>query len=169
MKCCVTLSTNAGVSIQSSEKKILADPFHRRIICGFSTISEDIYEKMLVHPAFCNPDLIFFTHNHPDHYSREMTNEWLSRYPDAKLLLSPERADLAPPEEESVVFCGDVSLRTISLPHGGKEYAAVPHRGCIIDAPDGRMLLSGDCTKPCDALERIAAKNRIDIAILNFS
>ena len=168
MKCCVTLSANAGVSIQSCGKKILADPFPRQTVRSFSAISEDIYEKMLIHPAFCHPDLIFFTHDHPDHYSREMTNEWVTRYPGVKLLLPPERTGFDPPEANPVI-CGDISLRTISLPHGGEEYAAVPHRGCIINAPDGCMLLSGDCTKPCEALERIASINRIDIAILNFS
>ena len=169
MKCCITLSANAGVSVQSCGKTILADAFHRQPVCGYSTISADLYEKVLVHPAFRDPDLVFFTHDHADHYSREMTDEWLARYPGAKLLLPPECGDIESPEPEEPVICGDLSFRTVALPHGGEEYAAVPHRGCIIDTPDGRMLLSGDCTKPCDALERIAAKNRIDIAILNFS
>ena len=73
----ITLSANAGLSIQTAGSNILIDAFHDEKVNEFSTITTDIYEGMKQMPEFTEPDILIFTHKHRDHYSRRMTEEML--------------------------------------------------------------------------------------------
>jgi len=56
----VTLSANAGVAIQIGGKRIWVDAFHRRKATGFSTVSPELFGKILKAEAFQNPDAICY-------------------------------------------------------------------------------------------------------------
>ena len=79
--CQVTLSANAGVAIHLGSMRLWSDAVHDRRVVGFSTVTPERWTVLQAHPDFASPDVIFFTHCHPDHYSRAMTEQAVARYP----------------------------------------------------------------------------------------
>ena len=88
MSCCkVTLSANAGIALDFGGLRLWADALHDEKVPGFSTVTPSLWTAMRSHPAFAAPDLLFFTHCHPDHFSRTLTRLALERWPKAKPIL----------------------------------------------------------------------------------
>ena len=69
----VTPSVNAGISLHWGEHRIWCDALHNRQVPGLSTLTPERFQHLLSHPAFQDPELLFFTHCHPDHYSKTQT------------------------------------------------------------------------------------------------
>ena len=86
-RCTVTLSANAGAVLELNRVRIWLDLLHTEKTENFSTVGPELQRRMLQCEAFAHPDLIFFTHCHPDHYSRALTGQALKLWPDAKLVL----------------------------------------------------------------------------------
>ena len=64
----VTLSANAGVSIQFDNCRIWVDALHEDKQPGFSAVSQALLSQLLESEAFSAPDYICVTHDHPDHW-----------------------------------------------------------------------------------------------------
>ena len=172
MSCCqVTLSANAGIALDFGGLRILVDALHNEKVPGFSTVTPKLWAAMREHPAFAAPDLIFFTHCHPDHFSRELTREALSLWPRAKVLLPEERfpgQGLLSGRRERVRL-PDLTLDFIRLIHEGPRYADKPHYGCILESRGFRVLITGDCRLCAPELrEFLQEAGPIDLAILDF-
>lgn len=67
--CQITLSVNAGVALHLGAMRVWSDALHDRRVVGFSTVTPERWNILQAHPDFASPDLLFFTHCHPDHYS----------------------------------------------------------------------------------------------------
>ena len=169
LACQITFSANAGLSVDCRGARIWVDAVHHAPAEGFSSVSRELWAVMLEHPQFRCPDLIFYTHRHPDHYSDLRTREALTRFPRARLLtpwncnshemfLSGEGDSLPP-----------LAFHAVPLPHGGTEYGQLPHYGCVLDASPQRIFFGGDCTAPSEALTRCIQERPIDLAVMNFS
>ncbi|MBQ9930599.1 MAG: MBL fold metallo-hydrolase [Oscillospiraceae bacterium] len=154
----VTLSANAGVSIQLGSRRIWVDALHEIKQPGFSAVSAALFEKLLVSDAFQAPDYICVTHDHPDHYSQRMVSRACGIWPEAKLCI-PQPGN---------VRDGDLTMEFIRLPHEGAQYADVEHYGIFITAGGKHILLPGDCEVAAPALLQAAGERKIDLAILNF-
>ena len=159
MSCCkVTLS-------------VWADALHDEKVPGFSTVTPSLWTAMRSHPAFAAPDLLFFTHCHPDHFSQWMAREALDLWPQAKIILPenrfPEQALLSGRRER--VRLPNLTLDFIRLTHEGPRYADKPHYGCILESRGFRVLITGDC-KLCapELAEFLAEDGPVDLAILDF-
>ncbi|WP_329887870.1 hypothetical protein [Pseudoramibacter faecis] len=75
--CKVTLSANAGIAIQFGGKKILVDAFSERADDGISVVTPEMFAQLVESSDFSDPDYLFLTHDHADHYSEGMTkNFW---------------------------------------------------------------------------------------------
>ncbi len=154
----VTLSANAGVSIQIHKHRIWVDVLHEDKQPGFSAVSRELFEKILASDAFMAPDYICVTHDHPDHYSRRLVARACELWPAAKLCIAK------PFKLED----GDLTLEFIRLPHEGAQYADVVHYGILITAAGKHILIPGDCETAAPALTQAVGKRQIDLAILNF-
>lgn len=172
MSCCqVTLSANAGVSLDLGGLRIWVDALHDEKVPGFSTVTPALWAAMGDHPAFAAPDLLFFTHCHPDHFSEALAREALARWPQAKIVLPekrfPGQALLSGRRER--VRLPELTLDFIRLTHEGPRYADKPHYGCILESRDLRVLITGDC-KLCapELKEFLQEDGPIDLAILDF-
>lgn len=169
-RCEFTLSANAGVALQFGGARVWADALHCRKLPGFSTLSPALLEKLRVHPAFSNPDVIFYTHCHPDHYSRELTAQALAAWPKAVAVL-PERefeGQLLLTGRGAALTLGALTLRFGRLPHEGPQYVDVPHYGCILESDGFRVLIAGDCAPACAELEEFTGGRPVDAALLDF-
>ena len=139
MDCKITLSVNAGVSIQIEGKKILVDAFFETADEGISVMTQELFHRVMEAPEFQNANCLFFTHAHKDHYSAGMTKAYLENYPEC-LLIGPETVS---PDETirnpRVVLSEDVSMKIhgidfdfFPLLHEGGPSKETPHFGCMI-------------------------------------
>lgn len=168
--CQVTLSANAGAALELPGLRLWMDALHRHKVPGFSCITPEIWAHMQTHPAFMQPDILFYTHRHPDHYSHTLTQEALARWPHAELVLPEQDFDgqiLLAGREDRIHF-RDITLTFRRLIHEGAEFVNVPHYGCLIDAAGFRVLLTGDCALAGEDLAKFIGGVPIDLAILDF-
>lgn len=167
MQVCVTLSANAGVSVLADGKRVWVDAVHDCRQPGFSAVDSRLQQQMLKHPAFENPESIVFTHCHPDHYSRQLTEAADKLWPMARLYL-PE-----PELPGQTLIRGDRlqtenGLTFFRLPHEGQQYADVAHYGLLISIQGRNILIPGDCATASPVLLDAIGERRIHLAILNF-
>ena len=166
----LTLSANAGLAIEIGGRRIWVDALHTRKQPGFSCVDEALQRKMLAHPAFQRPDVICYTHCHPDHFSREQTQLALEKWPAAKVFLPQQqfdRQELVAGENPEFVL-GDVKLRFLRLPHEGAQYANVIHYGLLILSSQGNVLVTGDSAVAAPELLQAVSGVELDVAILDF-
>lgn len=154
----VTLSANAGVSIQIGHHRIWVDALHEDKQAGFSAVSNKLFQKILSSDAFQAPEYICVTHCHPDHYSAAMVEEAQKLWPGAQLCL-PKQTKLED---------GDLTVEFLRLPHEGAQYAAVEHYGILIGFDGKHILIPGDCETASPALKEAVGESAVDLAILNF-
>lgn len=169
--CQVTLSANAGVVLDFGGLRVWVDALHDEKVPGFSTVTPDLWAAMRAHPDFAAPDLLFFTHCHPDHFSRRLAREALDLWPRARIVLPEDRfpgqALLSGRRER--VRLPELTLDFIRLTHEGPRYADKPHYGCILESRGFRVLVTGDC-KLCapELAEFLQEDGPADLAILDF-
>ena len=152
----LTLSANAGLAIEIGGKRIWVDALHTRKQPGFSCVDDELQKKMLSHPAFQKPDVICYTHCHPDHYSRSLTEAACRIWPKAVLLV--------PVEDMKPFLIDDLRISFIRLPHEGQQYADTLHYGIFIRCGKESVLLTGDCAVGCEEMKGMAPQ----ICVVDF-
>ncbi|MBQ9179377.1 MAG: MBL fold metallo-hydrolase [Firmicutes bacterium] len=161
----ITLSANAGLSIQTAGSNILIDAFHDEKVNEFSTITTDIYEGMKQMPEFTEPDILIFTHKHRDHYSRRMTDEMLGGR-DIPVIF-PEEMDV-PGIHVTGKAGEETEIRFFQLPHDGTGYEHIKQYALLIENEEGRILVGGDTKVGCGEMDYLVMNRDIDVAILDF-
>ena len=164
MKVTVTLSANAGVAIHIGGYRIWVDALHTNKQPGFSAVDISLQRRMLGCEAFANPDLILYTHSHPDHFSEMLTQKALTLWPKATVVL-PERRFAG---EGFPIKLGALEARFIRLPHEGEQYRDCVHYGIKILVGGKTILIPGDCATAAPALHRAVEGCGVDLALLNF-
>lgn len=166
----VTLSANAGVAICVGGIKIWVDALYADKGSTFSPLTPQLRQQVLESDAFADPDYIFYTHCHGDHYSRELTALAMEKWPKAKVFLPRQELEgqILLTDREAVVRNGDVSLRFIKLPHEGAQYADVALYGLLISAPGCSVLLPGDCQVASPVLAQAVGDAPVDLLIADF-
>ncbi len=160
----VTLSANAGGCLDFGQLRVWIDVIHDAKVPGFSRVDTVLQGKMLACPAFERPDVIAFTHCHPDHYSEDLTRKARAIWPEAAVLIPGENV------------CGDrlefsvkgASITFFRLPHEGPRCADTLHYGIFIRTPGGNVLHPGDCAMASPALAAALKGERVDVALLDF-
>ncbi len=166
----VTLSTNAGVMLEYDGKKLLVDALHHFDVPTFSKVPLDVLELMVARGAFSDADMLFVSHDHPDHYSRE----WVSAY-----LKNNLRTFCAAPfkiAERQLVLNGsdgkfrhgDINVSFFRTPHEKQNvYADVKHYSFAVEFSGKRFAFLNDAEIEAEHMERMFEKPA-DIAFLNF-
>lgn len=153
----VVLSANAGVSVEIGNRRFYVDALHNTPSAGFCALSGDMPQRFVDYAG--NPDVILYTHLHPDHYSEELRDKLCRRCPEAILVM---------PGAEREADLGFASVRYISLTHMG-EYRGYPNYGIVIETAGKKLFFSGD-SDPSEksVLEKIEGLCP-DFALLNFN
>lgn len=154
----LTLSVNAGISLETGDTKILIDAFPYKFDGDFSSLDDSLKEEVFAHAAFKNPDAVCYTHLHGDHYSKEITEEFCRKNPTAKLFMPSERE----------VYVGECRLSFIPLVHEGEEYKDVPNYGIDIEINNINILFIGDCQIAGDCLTEYIAGREYDLVVVDF-
>lgn len=169
--CQITFSANTGVALHLGGFRLWVDALHNKAVSGFSTLSPELQAAVTAHPDFAGPNLIFYTHCHPDHFSQRLTQQALKRWPFAEVILPERRFEnqtlLSRPREQ--LFLRDLSIQFLRLPHEGEQYADVAHYGCLLDQSGFRVLIAGDCAVASPVLrEFLQETGPLDLALLDF-
>lgn len=169
-RCEVTLSANAGAVLRFGPLKIWVDALHDDPVPGFSTVSPELFETIQKNPVFADPDILFTTHRHPDHFSRKLTGQILKKYPNSVPALPVPEFDgqFLISEQNNRLSVRGAELRFFRLTHEGEQYADVPNYGCIINYGGFHTLLAGDAAVADPALAEAVDGERIDLMLLNF-
>lgn len=160
-RCEMTLVANAGLLLHLGHCRILLDALHDRRVESWSTVTEERWQALRSLLPGAGPDLILFTHCHPDHFSPKLTARAMEHWPGARVVLPEQRLPgqrLVDGARETVSLPG-ATVRLARLPHEGEHFARVRHYGCLIESGGFRILDVGDC-KLCDqALADFAAEH----------
>lgn len=166
--CSVTLTANAGIVLEWWGHVLWADALHTHPAPGFSAVTPALWAEMKA--ALPPPELLFFTHCHPDHYDPALTAEALALWP-AALPVLPKR-EFSRQAVLRGASCrldgGGVTLDFFRLPHEGAEHAGVPHYGLLLSGGGSRILLAGDGEIASPALTERLAGRGVDAAVLDF-
>ena len=159
---------NAGFCLSFGKTNILVDALHRGNTDGYQQVDTELWERIKF--ELPEPELILFSHCHPDHFSRELTEGargvWknsLTAMPEKfgydKLLLEGERGRIG---------LASGSLEYFRLPHEGEEYKGVSHYGFLFRGDGKRLFAAGDCALNAEELWYISEIRNVDVAVLNF-
>lgn len=167
----ITLTANAGSVLRLGQTRVWVDALHDKKVPGFSTVTPTLLDAMAVHSDFAEPNLLFFTHCHPDHFSPGLTQRLMARWPQAKVILPeqvfPIQITLSG-KRERLMF-SDLTMYFARLPHEGAQYANVAHYGCILEQDGFRLLIPGDCALAAPELaEFLSEHGPIDAALMDF-
>lgn len=167
----ITFSANAGVALRLGGLRLWVDALHEEAVPGFSTLSSQLQAAVESHPDFADPNLIFCTHCHPDHFSHRLIARAMERWPFAEVIL-PERqfeSQLLLSRPRELLVLPELSLQFVRLPHEGAQYADAAHYGCLLDHGGFRILIVGDCAVASPVLrEFLLETGPVDLALLTF-
>ena len=167
-----TLSVNAGLALCTEGLRLWVDAVHDEKLPDFSTLTPQQQRRLFLHPNFQDPDLICFTHCHPDHFSPGLCNLAMERYPAARVVLPEPYVDGQLPlhGQEVMLPAGGRLLTFRRLIHEGEQYRNTPHYGLMIEDEGDALLVLGDCAlPPCDSgLQAWVAGREIDTAFVTF-
>lgn len=157
----ITLIANTGILLQYGNIKILIDGIYGKEGHDFSNIGVDIWEKIKKGQGiFSNIDYLLFTHEHPDHFSPEMTMEYLNcQRPKGLFISGTGTAELGVLQNyirKAKIPCVEMKastnnktiytlepgfqLRVYSTAHLGEIFKEVPHF-CFLLTFDGKNIL----------------------------
>lgn len=169
-KCQVTLTANSGVLVECNGVKVCCDAFHDDKAREFSTVSPEMQQHILESPTFQNPDMIFYTHKHRDHYTRPAAEQARRQSPDALLVSPIQELDngLFLFEDSHHLTLGSAKFSFKQLRHDGKKHIDLPNYGCLMNFDGFRVLILGDCVVCNPALADWIRDTPVDLALLNF-
>lgn len=170
MKLKITSGVNAGIVCSIGGHRIWCDVLHDENVPGLSSVTPGRLERLLSDKAFDAPELVFYTHCHPDHYSERMTRDIMKKYPGCYLAMPEQReyAQLLIGGRKQRIRLQDISIEFIRLTHEGKQYENVPHYGCMISCNGMNVFIAGDCAIALPALAEYLAGKKVDAAVMPF-
>lgn len=165
----VRLTANAGVLLCINGKKILVDALHNRYTEVFSSVPDDLlFQIAHGEGEFREIDLLVFTHDHPDHYSREWTQEFLRNHPDTHMVspisdFSGSNVTILEKPEEPLEIKG-IGLACVRLIHEGEQFRDVANYGYKFHMDGFTVTVLGDSGP--ENIPQVFAD--ADLALYNF-
>lgn len=185
----ITLLANEGIILQFGETKCLIDGLHDHEDGMFSSLSKPVIKDLLTgkKPLFRNIDYLLFTHCHPDHFSAELTEKYLSQH-QLKGLLLPDRQtlgftalrevarhqsdrtwllDLPLGEKKRIELEPDVAVTVFRSKHAGLHYVDVENFCYLLNLGGRQVFMIADADYDADYFSQILAGEKIEIALVN--
>ena len=171
----ITLIANAGLLMTYRGTTLMIDGIYGREGHPFSNLSPEVWREMLgSEDRFKKVDYLLFTHAHPDHFSPEMTGEFL-RHRDVKGLFLPQPHTAAEDrlietlqarktpcvilsdatEHAAYRIEPEITVRAFRTLHLDRKYRDVPHFCYILTFGDKKILLTADVDYTTETLESI--------------
>lgn len=160
----VTLIANAGLLLQYQDTTLMLDGIYGREGHPFSNLRPEVWQGMLDgKPPFEKIDYLLFSHAHPDHFSPEMTVEYL-RHRKVKGVFLPDtrtvrESGLESYLRENHIPCvlmsaqtdhaayqiePGISVRAFETRHLDKKFQKVHHFCYLISFGEKKILFTAD-------------------------
>lgn len=145
----VRLTANAGILICYHGKKILVDALHNRYTEVFSSVPDELlFDIAHGKGDFKDIDLLVYTHDHPDHYSREWTEEFLKNHPETHMVapiddFEGENVTVLREAHETHVL-REIKVEAQRLLHEGERFKDVINYGFRFEINGFSMTVLGD-------------------------
>lgn len=168
----VIATANAGMLLCIKGKKILLDALHNEIVKGYSCVPKYLQKKIISgEDEYSNIDYLIVTHNHPDHVSQVLVNNF-ARLHSETAIFSPVNFSncsimntlILPSENYSFGNDRFYFRRTM---HDGVEYKNTVNYAGIINIDGIKISFLGDSSVDKNIITDEFLDN-IDIAIFNF-
>ncbi len=171
----VTLISNAGLLLEYDGITLLLDGIYGREGHPFSNLAPETWRKLTAgEPPFEKVDYLLFSHAHPDHFSPEMTMEFLRRREVKGVFLPQTRsvgesglADLLKERGIPAVFLSEqtdraafriepeITVRAFSTLHLDKKFRQVHHFCYLISFGEKNILFTADVDYTTEDFSRI--------------
>lgn len=182
----VTLVANAGLLLEYHGTTLLLDGIYGKEGHPFSNLSPQVWRQMKEGQApFDKVDFLLFTHAHPDHFSPEMTLEYLRCRP-VKGVFAPDTRTVAESGlpaflKEQGTPCAllseqtdrtgfrvtpDITVRAFRTRHLDKQFEKVRHFCYLITFGEKNILFTSDMDYVTEDLSRLQ-NIRLDAAFVN--
>ena len=174
----VTLIANAGLLLEYQGITLMMDGIYGKEGHPFSNLKPEVWQRMLAgEPPFEKIDYLLFSHAHPDHFSPEMTLEFLRRrsvkgvfLPDTRTVresgladyLREQRVPCVPlssqTDHASYRIEPEITVRAFETKHLDKKFQGVCHFCYLISFGEKNVLFTADVdytTEDFDAIRSI--------------
>lgn len=166
----VRATTNAGAEIYYNGKCLLCDALHKDPVFQFPPLSDEMIRRIWAEHAHNPPDVVFFSHGHPDHCSPELAREAAQRWPKAvfiaPLCVCDRQITLDHPQETHTV--NGIQMTFIKTAHMPLAVPEGPHYACLADMGGFTVLLPGDTDLSDPALHELLLNRHVDLALMDF-
>ena len=182
----VTLVANAGLLLEYHGTVLLLDGIYGAEGHPFSPLPPQTWQQMKAGaPPFERVDALLFTHLHPDHFSPEMTMEYLQHrnvrgvfLPNARTVEESGLADYLTAhnipcaalseqtERTGFRITPEITVRAIQTRHLDKQYENILHICYLITFGNKTLLFTSDLDYVTEDLHRLA-DTRLDAVFVN--
>lgn len=185
----VTGSVNAGVCLSFGDScRVWIDFFPDTKTSMFSFMTDEEWKRAEKDPRLFPPDLVLFTHTHPDHFSPPRAREFMSACPEVPFFL-PKASVWNPASEISqeqflthfgltsareisgiseTFVLGGLTVRMLRTVHSGARFVSVPHYSFLFSFEGKQIFVSGDALLTDERLTDFLSEEHIDLAVLTF-
>lgn len=186
----ITYISNAGLLICYEETKILVDGLQDAGGYPFSGTPLEIIDKMLIpdgRSIYNNIDFLIFTHNHPDHMTPELVedylkfnvvkriiwpeentqnfrtlNEWIQRHGIRTWNLNMERGKF-----HEYKLTEDITLYSLCTKHMKQIFPEDLCNCLMLKIKDKHILILSDCNPEEEEVLKIFSQVHVDIVFIN--
>ena len=176
----ITYMSNAGLLIAAAKRRVMVDGLHGGV-GPFSRLPSEVIEQVFAEGSpWRDVDCLAFTHTHPDHYDRELTDRYMAANSKSTLMLPKltdrdhlewkERTALMEAElwQTGEADCGGVHIKYFRTAHEGAEYSSIPHYSLLVTIGEEKVLILGDADFRRAELKSLVRGLRPEAAIVNF-
>jgi L-ascorbate metabolism protein UlaG (beta-lactamase superfamily) len=171
---------NAGVLIETNNKKILIDGIHCTNTYEWSFIDEKLMNQIIyTNKDFHNINLLLFSHQHCDHFNKEKTFEYIENNHIEKLaicdlcneelnnygILEELKTDF---HEEGTIDADDIKVKYFKTKHLKDEQFGINHYSFIINIKNINILYMADADFNKKELFDPLWECKIDVIIAPF-
>ncbi len=176
----ITYVGNMGVYISNDQSSILIDGLHTKYGDDYLFPNKELVDRI---NSELKPNAILFTHHHGDHFSAQLSSDYLT-YNKKNVLFGPSQVTkkingfegrkytiTTKNYSKQTTNLGKITITGLKINHAGKRHITVENVGYIITIGDKKVLHVGDTNwleeiKLFDQLKLI--DESIDIAFLPY-
>lgn len=156
----ITVLCNAGLALSYEGNTLLIDA-PNETIAPFCQLDDDEWNRIINHePPYNQICGFWFTHEHPDHYSKEKISAYLNRWPETPVFV--------PQKEVRGKFCiGPFVIEYQRFDHAPMDVPVPPHVVTLISAGNRTVYIAADAKLDVEAHKSFLKGQQVDIAFWN--
>ena len=184
----IMLIANTGLFIQCGNKTILLDGLEDAQKYPFSSTPENVLKEMFQNKGvgrLKNIDYLVFTHNHPDHFSKELIKKYMLKNQVKKLIFAPDsesedlvcdarenkvsvwKAEMSRGKIHHYILGGGIQISTLCMKHIPYIFPEDLCNCILLQYEDKNILFLSDCSYEEEYLFQKFKDIKLNVVFLN--